>query len=145
MADQATGASRFDEKPSISNHYSWMRTWMSIQRTQMSAVRTATALIGFGFTVAQFFEKLQRKVPEGFRLSNASMPRNVGLLLIGAGIVSLAVFTWQYHAAMAYMRSGPFGELAIPREKGMHKPAYLVSYVVIAIGVLAFASVFLRF
>ena len=76
MADQAT-ASRFDEKPSISNHYSWMRTWMGIQHTQMSAVRTATALIGFGFTVAQFFQKLQDKIPEGIRLSSESMPRNV--------------------------------------------------------------------
>ena len=150
MADQIggttplSGASRFDERPSVSNHFSWMRTWMSIQRTQMSAVRTATALIGFGFTVAQFFEKLQTKVP-GLHPIDPGMPRNVGLLLIAAGVLFLLLSTWQYHRALEYMRSEPFGGIAVPAERAMQKPSYIVSYAVLLIGVIAFASVLLRF
>jgi len=137
--------SRFDETPSISNHFSWMRTWMSIQRTQMSAVRTATALIGFGFTVAQFFQKLLEDVPSDVRMTSTGWPRNVGLLLIAAGILSLALSTWQYHRALVYMRSDPFAAISVPKERAMHKPSYIVSWAVLLIGLLAFVSVLLRF
>lgn len=117
---------------------------MAIDSTLLSAIRTATTLIGFGFTVAQFFYKLQQHVPEGMRVANPALPRNVGLILIASGAASLAIFTWQYHRALKYMRSAPFAAIAIPIEKSMRKPGYLVSFVVIAIGVLAFASVLLR-
>ncbi len=41
-------------------HFSWLRTWMSLERTPTSWVRTATALIGFGFTIFQFFERFNQ-------------------------------------------------------------------------------------
>ena len=50
---------RFEVKATASDHFSWLRTRLSVERTMMSWVRTAIALIGFGFTIVQFFERMQ--------------------------------------------------------------------------------------
>lgn len=52
--------SRFEVHPTVETHFSWLRTRMSAERTLMSWVRTATALIGFGFTIVQFFERFNK-------------------------------------------------------------------------------------
>ena len=45
---------RFEVKPDAPTHFAWLCTHMSMERMLMSWVRTATALIGFGFTIFQF-------------------------------------------------------------------------------------------
>jgi putative membrane protein len=137
-------AFKYDAAPTASNHFAWMNTYMALQRTLMAATRTAIALIGFGFTVAQFFEKLVDKAPEELRHLRPETPRNLGLALIAAGVISLTVFTFQYHRATVYMRSGDYAELAGIGGKTMFPATYIVSVVVILIGVAAFASVFAR-
>jgi putative membrane protein len=134
-----------DSTPSVSNHFAWMRTYMSLESTLLSAVRTATTLIGFGFTVAQFFQKLQENAPDSLQAMNPALPRNVGLVLIAAGTISLAMYIHHYHRTDAYLRSSPFGAIAIPKAAALRKPARLISYIVLAVGVLAFGSVLMRF
>lgn len=136
---------RFDVQPSVGNHFAWLRTLMGLQRTQLAAVRTSVSLIGFGFTVAQFFQKMQSSLPAGLDQVNPAMPRNVGLVLIAAGILSLAASTWHFRKTIAYLNGAPFDVIAATGDKPMNRPSYLVSGVVIGIGVLAFGSVFLRF
>jgi putative membrane protein len=135
----------FSVEPNVANHFAWMRTVMSLQRTHMAAVRTAVSLIGFGFTVAQFFQRMLTNVPNDLRHLGPNAPRNIGLVLIAAGVGSLAIFTIQFHRMVVYMRSGPFQQLAIGPRISMTAPSYLTAYAVMAIGVAAFASVFLRF
>ena len=135
----------FSVEPNVANHFAWMRTVMALQRTLMAAVRTAVSLIGFGFTVAQFFERMLGKVPEGVRHLGPNGPRNIGLVLIAAGVGSLMIFTIQFARTVAYLRSGPFAQLAAPTRISLTLPSYLTAYTVMAIGVAAFASVFLRF
>ncbi|HET6941415.1 MAG TPA: DUF202 domain-containing protein [Sphingomicrobium sp.] len=135
---------RFDVQPSVSNHFAWMRTMLGLQRTLMAAVRTSVSLIGFGFTVAQFFEKVRDKAEVVGRLG-INIPRDLGLILIGAGVVSMSIFLWQYHIAVTYMRSGDFSAIAAKADRSLHKPTYIVAYAVILIGIAAFLSVFLRF
>jgi putative membrane protein len=136
---------RFDVQPSVGNHFAWLRTLMGLQRTQLAAVRTSVSLIGFGFTVAQFFQKMQGNLPAGMDQVNPAMPRNVGLVLIAAGILSLAASTWHFRKSIGYLNAPPFDIIAATGDKQMNRPSYFVSGVVIAIGVLAFGSVFLRF
>jgi putative membrane protein len=136
---------RFDVQPSVSNHFAWIRTQLGLQRTLMAAVRTSVSLIGFGFTVAQFFQRLQSNVADDVRQLNPEIPRNLGLVLIAAGVISLAVFTWQYRYATAYLRSGEFAVLAGVHKKPLHTSTYLIAWVVMLIGVAAFVSVFARF
>ena len=134
----------FDVQPSVGNHFAWIRTVLALQRTLMAAVRTSVSLIGFGFTVAQFFEKLRTKVPPEMRVG-PDVSRNLGLLLIGAGVLSLVLFTWRYHLAMVYFRSGELASIAAPEARPLHRPTYMVAVTVILIGIAAFVSVFLRF
>ncbi|MET0657611.1 MAG: DUF202 domain-containing protein [Steroidobacteraceae bacterium] len=136
-------ATRFEAQPNVGNHFAWLRTVLGLQRTLMAAVRTGVSLIGFGFTVAQFFQKIKKNLPEGVRDMREEVPRNLGLLLIAAGVVSLAIFTLQYRSAMRYMHSEPFQ--AIAQEKPMHTSVYFLAFIVMLIGITAFLSIVIRF
>jgi putative membrane protein len=138
-------APRFAVRPDINNHFAWLRTKLGLQRTLMASVRTGVSLIGFGFTVAQFFEHMQSQSAEPF---DVELPRNLGMMLIGAGVLSLGVATWQYRKATAYLNSAEFEVIAGiggPRQRSMHAATYFAAMVVILIGVVALASVFWRF
>jgi putative membrane protein len=71
---------------------SFQRTRMSADRTLMSVIRTSLSLIGFGFTIAQVFEKLR----EQDVIKKAAAPRNFGVALVGLGILML-VLGISYH------------------------------------------------
>ena len=66
---------------------SFQRTRMSADRTLMSVIRTSLSLIGFGFTIAQVFQKLR----DQDIITKAAAPRNFGLALVGLGIVMLVI------------------------------------------------------
>src|SRR6185436_170573 len=86
---------RFEVRTTSDSHFSWIRTRLSIERTLMSWVRTAISLIGFGFTIVQFFEKFSQMqgVKEAAR---PHMSRYLGLALIASGLLSLGIAIWQY-------------------------------------------------
>ncbi len=136
---------RFEIEANASNHFAWLRTRMGIERTFMAGVRTAVSLIGFGFTIVQFFQHLQSLEPEGVRHLHPQAPRDLGLALILAGIACLGVFTWQFHRGISYLWSAPYRGIAgISHEPG-HTPLYAVAGIVLLIGIVAFVSVFVRF
>ena len=58
----------------------------------MAVIRTALSLIGFGFTIFQFFQRLK----EQDVISRAGAPRNFGSALVLLGILML-VFGILYH------------------------------------------------
>ncbi len=144
MADQPADTShRFAVKLTSDSHFSWIRTRLSLERTLMSWVRTATALIGFGFTIVQFFERFQSM--EGIAAAvRPQAPRYLGLALMAAGILALAISTWQYNVSIRYLRSGDFAGLAGMPEGPMQTPLYAVTIVLMIIGILAFGAVMLR-
>src|ERR1700758_1628116 len=80
-------AERFEVSPTVSDHFSWLRTRLSVERTMMSWVRTATALIGFGFTIVQFFDRM-RQMPGTASAYFPEAPRYLGLSLIFCGVGS---------------------------------------------------------
>jgi putative membrane protein len=137
-------APRFDVQPTVSNHFAWLRTQMALQNTLMAGVRTSVSLIGFGFTVAQFFERMQTKGDIGARIAQQA-PRNLGLTLIVSGVGLAAVFLWQYRKATAYLWQEPYRPLAGMNGRRMHAGPYFAAWVVLLIGLAAFVSVFLRF
>jgi hypothetical protein len=51
MADlhAAPSAARFEVRATAADHFAWIRTRLALERTIMSWLRTAVALIGFGF------------------------------------------------------------------------------------------------
>ena len=44
----------------VATHFAWLRTRMAAERTLEAWVRTAISLIGFGFTIVKFFERLNQ-------------------------------------------------------------------------------------
>jgi uncharacterized membrane protein YidH (DUF202 family) len=102
FADPITG--RFEVRATASDHFSWLRTRASVQRTLMSWIRTAVSLIGFGFTIVQFFERMQ-ELPRVNPALHPAAPRYLGLALIARGILALVVSIWQYHWTMRKFRT----------------------------------------
>ena len=62
---------------------------MSSDRTLMSVIRTSLSLIGFGFTIFQFFRALKNENLPG--VISASGPRRLGMALIALGVLLLAI------------------------------------------------------
>ena len=122
-----------------------MNAILGLQRTLMAAERTAVALIAFGFTVAQVFKNLESVVPPQFLILGPALPRNVGLLMITAGVASLALFTWQYLRAVAYLQSEPFAAISIRLQAPLHQLTCFTAYGIMLLGGLGFASVLVSF
>ena len=131
---------RFDVRTTSDSHFGWIRTRLAIERTLMAWIRTATALIGFGFTIVQFLQRLQSSGPEAMR---PEAPRYLGLALIVAGIAGLLISIWQYRKLVAYMHSSEFAPIA--GVEGFSKtPLLVIAIGLTVIGIFAFGAVFLR-
>src|SRR4051795_5856226 len=101
-----SGGAGLEVKPSVvhqrDTHFAWLRTRMSVERTLMSWVRTATALIGFGFTIFQFFQRMDQ-------MSGVTAARRPGMMLtvalglVGTGVLALIVALMEYRATLRYL------------------------------------------
>ena len=116
---------------------------MSMERTLMSSVRTATALIGFGFTIFQFLHRFNQ-TPGVKPAVEPWTPWVLSLALIGTGIVALTIAVWEYRLVVRYLWEKDFKPIAGVDESAHHTPIVAVSVLLILIGVFAFAAVLLR-
>jgi putative membrane protein len=139
----AASAGRFEVRASASDHFAWVRTRLALERTIMSWLRTAVALIGFGFAIVQYFEHLQQ-LPEARAAYLPHAPRYLGLALISCGIFALVISIWQYIWTLRYMWGEPFTPIAGVTKEGRQTPVIAVGVVLIGIGVFAFGAVLLR-
>jgi putative membrane protein len=78
----SSSASISTELASRRTGMSFQRTRMSADRTLMSVIRTSLSLIAFGFTIFQFFGKLQESGTRNF---------GTALVLIGIGVLTLGI------------------------------------------------------
>jgi putative membrane protein len=136
-------APRFESAPSASNHFAWMRTRLAIERTLMSWVRTCTALIGFGFTIVQFFQRLAT-TPGVEQAARPQAPRYLGLALIGSGIAGLLISVVQYRRLIAYLNTEFSAIAKVPDSIASKTPLQAVALGLILIGIFAFCAIFFR-
>src|SRR5438270_13144653 len=106
MAD-SNSAGRFEVRVTADSHFAWVRTRLALERTIMSWLRTAVALIGFGFAIVQYLEHLQQ-LPGARPAYIARSPQFLGLALISCGILALLVSIWQYWWGIRYLWGEPF-------------------------------------
>jgi putative membrane protein len=139
----APSAHRFEVRTTSDSHFGWLRTRLSLERTMMSWVRTATALIGFGFAIVQYFNHLT-ELPGAHRAYLPTAPYYLGLSLIACGILALVVSIWQYRWGVRYLWSEPFTPLAGVTAEGMQTPVLAVAVLLVFIGLFAFFAVLLR-
>jgi putative membrane protein len=83
----------------------FQRTRMSADRTLMAVIRTSLSLIGFGFTIYQFFRYL-RETAGAPQLLRIEAPRNFGMALVMLGVVMLSLGIWRHVAFMLELRAG---------------------------------------
>jgi putative membrane protein len=107
------------------------RTFLAYERTLMAWTRTAVSLITFGFTLYKFFEFLHEsgEARPGHPLLGA---RTFGLILIGIGVLTLAIATWQHRLEMKRLRLHyPSAPLSL---------SLALAAVIAALGVLGFVA-----
>jgi len=145
MANQNPNSApgRFEVRMTADSHFSWLRTRLSVERTMMAWVRTAIALIGFGFTIVQFFDRM-KEMPGVAPPRFPEAPRYLGLSLIFCGVVALLISIWQYQWGLRYLWGGNFAAIAGATREGMQTPLLAVAIALAFIGAFAFFAVVLH-
>jgi putative membrane protein len=138
-----TSANRFEVRVTADSHFGWIRTRLSLERTMMSWQRTATALIGFGFAIVQYFNHLQQ-VPGARPAYLPTAPEYLGLALILCGVLALVISLWQYSWTVRYLWDEPFTPIAGMTKQGRQSPVMAIAILLICIGLFAFFAVLLR-
>jgi putative membrane protein len=134
---------RLQAKEPVGSHFAWLNARLALEMTMMSWIRMAITLIGFGFTIVQFFERLNEM--EG--VAPAARPfaaRYVGLVLIAAGVGALIVSVMQYRATIRYLWQDQFTPIAGIGKAPGNTPIYAVTITLAVIGAVAFLAVLLR-
>jgi putative membrane protein len=142
VPNTTANAGRFEVRVTADTHFGWLRTRLSVERTMMSWIRTAVSLIGFGFAIVQFFERL-RQMSGASTTYFPEAPKYLGLSLIACGIGALLISIWQYRWTVNYLRSGSFAPVAGLKD-GMQSPVIAVAVFLTCIGLFAFGAVLLH-
>jgi inner membrane protein YidH len=139
----AGNSSRFEVRATASDHFAWLRTRLSVERTMMAWQRTAVALIGFGFAIVQYINHLQQ-IPGARPAYLPTAPEFLGLALISCGVLALVISLWQYFWAVRYLWGGSFAPIAGMTKEGIQSPVVVVAILLIGIGLFAFFAVLFR-
>jgi putative membrane protein len=119
----------------ISSQFSWIRTEFSNVRTMLSWVRTSVSMIGFGFTIYNFYSGFFEEL--GTERVDAAA-RNLGLALVGFGTVAMVVALWNFWSVNQYL-DAMSRQLQVPAELKRHWfVSYGVAAVILVIGVITF-------
>jgi putative membrane protein len=145
MADShiTPGTGRFEVRASAADHFAWIRTRLALERTIMSWLRTAVALIGFGFAIVQYLNHLQQ-TPGARSGYLPTAPEYLGLALISCGVLALAISIWQYRWGLRYLWGDPFTPIAGVATEGMQTPVMAVAILLTGVGLFAFFAVLFR-
>jgi putative membrane protein len=140
MPDASTsdGASGAESKPDyglLSAQYSWMRSELSNVRTLLAWVRTSVSLIGFGFTIYNFYRGFLEDLasPRG-----ADAARNLGLALVGAGTLAMVIAIWNYWSLNRFLEASETALAISPELKRRWIAAYAAAAVILVIGLITF-------
>jgi inner membrane protein YidH len=139
----AADAGRFEVRVTSDSHFGWVRTRLSLERTMMSWLRTATALIGFGFAIVQYFNHLS-DVPGARAAYLPNAAEILGLALIGCGVAALVVAIWQYRWTVHYLWGGSFAPIAGMTTEPKQSPVLAIAVLLVFIGLFAFFAVLFR-
>ena len=116
----------------LSTRFAFDRTRVAFERTMLSWIRTGTSLITFGFGVYKFFQIERKPSAQDYIIG----PEAFGLILVGIGLVALALGTLEYQWNMRELSAGYAG-----------KPSWLTMVFagsIAILGILAFVVMLIR-
>ncbi|MEP9360816.1 DUF202 domain-containing protein [Sphingomonas sp. KR3-1] len=94
-----------DTKRALPEDLGATRTVLAADRTLMAWIRTSLSMLSFGFTIYKFLQGLA----EGKQIPHSHSPRQVGLFLVGMGILAIVLGTLSYATTLRdIQRSGAF-------------------------------------
>lgn len=125
--------------PPIADVFSWIRTDLSNLRTLMSWARTAVSLIGFGFTIFNFFSGILETSGEP-RMRDFS--RNLGIALVVTGTVAMLVGVYNYWMINRYLEESPVAATVHRRLKLRWIYSYVIAAVLSLIGIVTILFMF---
>jgi putative membrane protein len=113
------------------------RSFLAFERTLMAWLRTSLSMIGFGFTLAKFFQYLaeQRGSPVVGSFGRTWKSDTVRMTMITIGTTSFVLAVIQHHRLIAALR-----ELGLVAQWNL---AYWIAGLVAALGVFAFVALLL--
>lgn len=127
-----------------SSHFSWCRTRMAMERTLLAWVRSATGLVGFGFTIVQFFERVGSFTGARPALEPHAA-RLFGLAMMFAGTTALALALLQYRLMRKHLWSDAFRPIAGIADEQKHlNPSVFVAVVLLLVSIWATCAVMFR-
>jgi len=133
-----------DELAARRTGMAFQRTRMAADRTLMAVMRTSLSLIGFGFTIFQFFQKLT----DAGTISHDRAARRFGTALVVLGIAMLTVgiaFHVSYMNELRRMRKELKAEGLIHAETQFPVSlSLMVAVLLLLLGVFAVASMTLN-
>jgi putative membrane protein len=120
--------------------FPWIQTRLALERTLLAWVRTAAAMITFGFAIFHFFEALNTS-PNVRPPWNAGASKVLGLSLVGVGTLALVLALVQYLLVMRFLGGESFQEAArIPR----FRPGLIVAVILTIAGAATFWALLAR-
>ena len=119
-------------KPIDANQMALDRTWLAHDRTLMAWARTATSMIGFGFTIYKFFEFETQHITSRGKLT----PRDFALIIISIGVFSLVA------AIFAYRKE--IHDLSMQSQRKHQSPVQLVAWAICVFGIFVLLSAWFR-
>jgi inner membrane protein YidH len=118
----------------------FQRTRLAEDRTLMAVIRTSLSLIGFGFTIYQFFQRLR----EQDVIVRAAAPRHFGVTLVALGVAMLIlgiVYHVQFMLRLRRLRESMRAEGLIHGETVFPVSLTLITaFLLLIVGVAAFVS-----
>jgi putative membrane protein len=111
------------------------RTIIAAERTLMAWIRTALSMIGFGFTIYNFFQYLPQELAAG-NIRRPQAPRNLAMVLIALGTLALMAAAWQHRRFL--------NEIGVSQKRHIWSISFVVAIFVVLIGAIAFYGVLLH-
>jgi len=150
LTDRAIGEGKVgspDLKLDVNTELAARRTGMAFQRTRlaedrtlMAVIRTSLSLIGFGFTIFQFFQRLR----EQDVITRAAAPRHFGLALVTLGVLMLLlgiIYHVQFMLGLRRLRQSMSGDGLIHGETVFPVSLTLITaFLLLIVGVAAMVS-----
>ncbi len=119
----------------VSTQLSWMRSDLSNLRTLLAWARTSVSMIGFGFTIYNFYRGFLEDLASD---RGADAARNLGLALVAAGTLAMVIAVFNYWAINRTLEALN-AEFPLPGD--LHKRwvyAYVLAAVLVLIGFITF-------
>lgn len=136
MSTPELDMSRADPADLLSVEFSGIRSDLSNLRTLLSWARTAISMIGFGFTISSFSSTASEAMGRGSWGQEAA--KNLGLGLVVAGILSMVIAVWNFWSINQYVMQSPLASQVSRTLRLRWLFAYVVSVVLLLIGVITF-------